>query len=140
MPARAGGSPAFQEEVPVVVGVLLVLDAEPGSRQPATCLVPGRIIVVAASFAALEILAGHLPRVDRRRQRAIMDFHGDVGRCPRLQRGGQAGGRAGPVLRRDVLQCVHAQQAIEPAPQIPGSRELLQREDPGGASGCLRRA
>ena len=83
-----GGSPAFREEVPVAVGVLLVLDPEPGSRQPATYLVPGRIVVVAASLASLEILAGHLARVDGRRQRAVMYFHGEVGRCPRLHRGG----------------------------------------------------
>ena len=63
-------SPAFQEEVPVVVGLLLVLDAEPGRDQPATCLVPGWIVVVAAS---LDILAGHLARVGGRRQRAACD-------------------------------------------------------------------
>ena len=43
-----GGSPAFQEEVLVAVGFLLVFDAEPGGLQPVTSLVPDREVVVAA--------------------------------------------------------------------------------------------
>src|ERR1035438_7861211 len=38
------------------------------------------------------------------------------------------------------LQRVHAQQAVEPAPQILGSREVLQSEDRGRDTRCLRRA
>jgi len=49
---------------------MLVLDPEPGSRQPAVCLVPGRVVVVAA---CTDILAGHLARVGGRRQRAACD-------------------------------------------------------------------
>ena len=56
------GLPAFQEEVRVVVGLLFVLDAEPSGRQPVTCLVPGGIVMVAAS---LEMLAGWLRLRDR---------------------------------------------------------------------------
>jgi hypothetical protein len=48
---------------------MLVLDPDPAAvSQP--CLVPGRVVVVAA---CTDILAGHLARVGGRRQRAACD-------------------------------------------------------------------
>ena len=79
---------ALQEEVPVVVRFLLVIDAESGCGQPGACLFQGWIVVVTALFAAFEVLAGNLARVGGRGQRAVMNLYRYVGRRLPLEHAG----------------------------------------------------
>src|SRR5271163_854866 len=87
-----------QQQVPVVIGVGLVGDGEPGGGQPAAHLAAGRVVVVAAA-------------VGGRRQRPAGELHGDVRGGLVVEHGGQAGRDDGPVLGGYVLQRVDAQEA-----------------------------
>ena len=72
---NAGGSPAFQEEVLVAVGFLLVFDAEPGGLQPVTSLVPDRKVVVAPSSPPSKPLGTW--RGSTGTQRAVVYLYGE---------------------------------------------------------------
>src|SRR5579859_6964258 len=120
--------------MPVVVSVGLVRDRETGAGQPAEHLVAGRVVVIAA---AVGHLAGDLAGVVGRGQRAVGQFHGDVGRRPVGQDGGQAGRDAGPVLGATYSS---ASTHSRPSYWSGSSARSCRGSTRDGTCGCLRRA